>query len=241
MFAFQQSALLFLTDFGEWPDVCPRRCTVERVGVIFVMRAVRMQVLVHERPDKSEAPMFTFQQSAWLFFANFGERPDVCPGRCTVEQVGVIFMMRVVCIQVLVHERPDKSEAPMFTLQQSASLFFANFGERPDVGPGLCTVEQGRVIFVVRGVCGEALAHERPDKSEAPMFTFQQNALLFLTDFGERPNVCPGLCVIERDWVVFVVGAVRVVGCGRARVFDGARRPVLRGTPRSGSGRRHRA
>jgi len=79
----------------------------------------------------------------------------------------------------------------MFAFQQSTLLFLANFGERSDVQAGFCVVERGGVVFVMS--CSQLHHHELPNKSEAPMFAFQQNALLFPVDLGERPDVSQGL------------------------------------------------
>ena len=89
--------------------------------------------------------------------------------------------------------------------------------------------------------CFQLHHHEQPNESEAPMLAFQQNALLFLVHLGERPDVCPRPCMVERGRIVFVVGALSIVGCVRARALDGGRRPILGGTPRSGGRRRHGA
>src|SRR5258706_57584 len=87
----------------------------------------------------------------------------------------------------------------------------------------------------------QVLAHERPDESEAPTSAFQQRAFLFIADFGEQPDVCPGPCVVEQSRVVFVVDALCAIGCLRACTLNGTWRPTLGGTPRSRSGRRRRA
>ena len=84
-----------------------------------------------------------------------------------------------------------------------------------------------------------SVGHEGPNEPETPIRAFQQGALLFLADLGERPDMFPGLCVVEQGRVVFVMDALGAVGCVRARILEGSGWPMLGGTPRGASGRRH--